>query len=98
MGNYPDSKPISLAAFFAPNEIKPLCAQLPPRADLTPKDFAPQQSSPPPHTIITESMLGHASGLKDDFGELDSMLSEVYSDDLAPLLKGVYREIGRAHV
>ena len=38
-------------------------------------------------------MLGHASGLKDDFGELDSMLSEVYSDDLAPLLKGVYRDV-----
>ena len=38
-------------------------------------------------------MLGHASGLKDDFGELDSMMSEVYSDDLAPLLKGLYRDV-----
>ena len=37
-------------------------------------------------------MLGHASGLKDDYEELDPMLSEMYSDDLAPLLKSVCRD------
>ena len=38
-------------------------------------------------------MLGHASGLKDDYEGLDPVLREVYSDDLAPLLEGVRRDV-----